>query len=208
MFPAARQTENSTHDGLTPSGVIGPPAAPCPFGEVFIEAAPAAHVGCQVFCTGLTGAGLIHPPPPVPPVIVTGAATILIHGLPAARWFPSGDIVACGAFLGPAPMARTVFMGGPGVGGLSVSVLPNGDLLVGNNIAIQGDLKFKGKVLAELAALAAVPTGQKLLKALDGDRHLVFIQEMEKSKAEEVGGHTGPTRGMADASDTSKGSPS
>src|SRR5262249_57611931 len=101
MFPAARQTENSTHDGLTPSGVIGPPAAPCLFGEVFIEAAPAAHVGCQVFCTGLTGAGLIHPPPPVPPVIVTGAATILIHALPAAPPFPPPPTLPSPAFLPP-----------------------------------------------------------------------------------------------------------
>jgi hypothetical protein len=26
--------------------------------------------------------------------------TVLIHGMPAARWVPSGDFAACGVFLG------------------------------------------------------------------------------------------------------------
>ena len=35
-----------------------------------------------------------------PPVIVKGSKTVLIHGMPAARWTTSGDLSACTAQLG------------------------------------------------------------------------------------------------------------
>jgi hypothetical protein len=64
---------------------------------------------------------MAHPPPGLgtPPVpIVIGAPTVLISGLPAARWAPSGDVTACGAFLGDPKLVatRTVVIGGPQVG--------------------------------------------------------------------------------------------
>jgi hypothetical protein len=124
MFPAARKGDPITHDMAVPAGVIGPPVSgPCPppCNPVSIEGLPAAHSLCTVVCSGATAAGLIHPPPapPAPPApIVVGSATVLIHGMPAARWVPSGDVSACGVFLGDPKLVatRTVLIGGPGAG--------------------------------------------------------------------------------------------
>ncbi len=118
MFPAARVADPVTHDFLVPSGVIGPAmVGSCPSGQVLIEGLPAAYVTCTVICTGvITGGGIVHPPPPGAPVpIVMGSATVHICGMPAARWTPSTDIAACGAFLGDLKLlaARSVFIGGP-----------------------------------------------------------------------------------------------
>jgi len=45
---------------------------------------------------------------------VVGSGTVLINDLPAARWAPSGDVVACNAQLGSPPEGvRTVLIGGP-----------------------------------------------------------------------------------------------
>jgi uncharacterized Zn-binding protein involved in type VI secretion len=107
--------DTSTHDTITPAGAIGPPiSGPCPgLGQVMIEGQPAAHVGCVVGCTGALAVGVAHPPPPVPPLILVGAATVFIHGKPAARWAPAPDLTACGSFLGNTALAgsRTVFIG-------------------------------------------------------------------------------------------------
>jgi uncharacterized Zn-binding protein involved in type VI secretion len=83
-------------------------------GLVIIEGLPAAHVLCTVICSGVISGGIVHPPPPVPPPIVKGSMTVLIHGLFAARWAPSGDLGACGVFLGDPKLAatRTVLIGG------------------------------------------------------------------------------------------------
>ncbi|MBI4523604.1 MAG: PaaR repeat-containing protein [Deltaproteobacteria bacterium] len=118
MFPAARKGDPVTHDMLVPSGVIGPPlTGPCPMGIVLIEFLPAAHVNCTVICSGAITGGIVHPPPPPgvpPPPIVKGSMTVFIHNMPAARWAPSGDIGACGVFLGDPKLAamRTVLIGG------------------------------------------------------------------------------------------------
>lgn len=116
IFLTAREMDTSTHDTITPAGVIGPPiGGPCPgLGQVMIEGQPAAHVGCVVACTGALAVGVAHPPPPVPPLILVGAATVFIHGKPAARWAPAPDLTACGSFLGNTALAgsRTVFIGG------------------------------------------------------------------------------------------------
>ncbi|MBF0235746.1 MAG: PAAR domain-containing protein [Desulfamplus sp.] len=102
---------------IVPSGIIGPPiSGPCPMQPVLIEGLPAAHVNCTAICTGAVSVGIIHPPPPVPPPIVKGSMTVLIHGMPAARWAPSGDLAACGVFLGDPKLyaTRTVFIGDMG----------------------------------------------------------------------------------------------
>jgi uncharacterized Zn-binding protein involved in type VI secretion len=130
MFPAARKGDPITHDMLVPSGVIGPPVTgPCPppMGPVMIEGLPAAHVNCTVVCSGATSAGPAHPPPvppAPPPPIVTGSQTVFIHNMPAARWAPSGDVGACGVFLGDPKLAaaRTVLIGGPTGAGGSVAM--------------------------------------------------------------------------------------
>ena len=114
MFPAARIGDPITHDMLVPSGAIGIPAGPP---TTLIEGLPAAHVGCQCACAGTISAppGTVHiPPPPAPVPIVKGSATVLINGMPAARWAPAPDMTACGAFLGMTSLAasRTVLIGG------------------------------------------------------------------------------------------------
>jgi uncharacterized Zn-binding protein involved in type VI secretion len=114
MFPAARIGDPITHDQLIPCGVIAVPAGPP---TVIIEGLPAATVGCQCACTGVVSAGLpVHPPVPMmpPPPIVKGSLTVLINGMPAARWFPAPDLAACGVFLGDPKLAamRTVVIGG------------------------------------------------------------------------------------------------
>jgi hypothetical protein len=40
--------------------------------------------------------------------------SVLIHGMPAARWAPAPDMGACGVFLGDIKLAamRTVLIGG------------------------------------------------------------------------------------------------
>ena len=115
-FPAARELDPITHDAMAPSGAIGPPpTGPCPgMGQVLIEGQIAAHVGCAVICTGALSLGVAHPPPPVPPLILSGAGTVFIHGKPAARWMPAPDLAACGSLLGNPLLAagRTVFIGG------------------------------------------------------------------------------------------------
>jgi hypothetical protein len=127
MFAAARIGDPITHDQLIPCGVIGPQApAPCPkcaAQPVMIEFLPAAHVLCTCVCTGVITGGLVHPPPPPPappPPIVKGSLTVLIHGMPAARWAPAPDLGACGVFLGDAKLLamRTVFIGDVGMGGV------------------------------------------------------------------------------------------
>lgn len=118
MFPAARKGDPITHDLLAPAGLIGPPVTGmCPMPPVMIEVLPAAHVGCIAICTGVISVGMVHPPMPVPPFgtpIIKGSVTVLIHSMPAARWAPSGDLAACGVFLGMPPLiaTRTTLIGG------------------------------------------------------------------------------------------------
>ena len=115
MFPAARIGDPITHDQIVPCGTIAVPAGPP---TVIVEGLPAATVGCLCMCTGAISAPpfIIHPPPPVtPPIpIVKGSTTVLINGMPAARWFPGPDLAACGVFLGDLKLAamRTVLIGG------------------------------------------------------------------------------------------------
>ena len=119
MFPAARIGDPITHDMLVPSGVIGPAMAPPSGGPVLIEFLPGAYVTCTTVCSGALSVGLAHPPIPGPqPPIVKGSFTVLIYNMPAARWAPSGDVSACGVFLGdPKLMAtRTVLIGDVGAG--------------------------------------------------------------------------------------------
>jgi len=114
MFPAARIGDPITHDLLAPCGAIAPAMSP-PAGMVMIEFLPAAYVSCLAVCTGVITGGIVHPPIPGPqPPIVKGSSSVLINMLPAARWAPSGDLAACGVFLGMPPMAaaRTVLIGG------------------------------------------------------------------------------------------------
>jgi hypothetical protein len=115
MFPAARIGDPITHDLLVPCGVIAPPAAGMPPSLTLIEMLPAAYVTCSAVCTGVITGGIVHPPIPGPqPPIAKGSLSVLINMMPAARWAPSGDLAACGVFLGMPPLAaaRSVLIGG------------------------------------------------------------------------------------------------
>ncbi|HJS50627.1 MAG TPA: PAAR domain-containing protein [Pyrinomonadaceae bacterium] len=103
MFPAARVTDPLTHDMVTPCGTISTGSP-----NVQIELMPAAYVTSTVACTGVIAGGIAHPPPPAPvPIIPPGALFTLINRMPAARWAPSGDIAACGVFLGNPALIAT-----------------------------------------------------------------------------------------------------
>ena len=115
MFPAARIGDPIAHDTTTPCGAIAPPLSGPGMTPVQIEMLPAAYVTCTVACTGAISVGMVHPPPPGPPLpIVKGSLTVLINNFPAARWTPSGDFAACGVMLGTTALAatRTTLVGG------------------------------------------------------------------------------------------------
>jgi hypothetical protein len=163
MFPAARKGDPVTHDMVTPAGVIGPPlTGPCPMGVVMIEMLPAAHVLCTVACTGAVTGALVHPPLPVPPPIITGSLTVLIHNMAAARWAPSTDAGACGTFLGDLKLAatRTVLIGGPagmptgpGLATLKLAVATSLVDIVGSADAADGQLVARELTLLPMHAL-------------------------------------------------------
>ena len=113
-FFSARILDKVSHDGTTSSGTATyPPAITRP---VLMEKKLAATTKSEVACSGVMTVGLAHAPPPSydHPLIVVGSGTVLINDLPAARWAPSGDLVACNAQLGSPPEGvRTVLIGGP-----------------------------------------------------------------------------------------------
>jgi uncharacterized Zn-binding protein involved in type VI secretion len=187
-FPAARVGDPTTHDLLVPSGTVGPPVSPPKGGPVLVEGMPAAEVTCTVICSGATSAGPAHPPPPgVPVPVIMGSPTVLINGKPAARWAPSGDIGACGVFLGDQKLlaTRTVLVGGPSTGpaGLAFKKLPNGDLQLGNGVVIKGTEEFQAQVATRLLTIGSVPSGVTLLKALDATGKKTTITEYTGSNS-------------------------
>jgi hypothetical protein len=201
MFAAARKGDPLTHDLLVPSGIIAPPIiGPCPAGMVIIEGLPAAHVTCSAVCVGTIIVGVVHPPPPgPPPPVLSGSLGVMIHNKPAARWAPSGDIAACGSFLGDMKLLpmRRVFIGGISIGAAAPSTptppsafdeFSNwvGNLfrpadaqveLYGNGIAIQGTPEFRAQTRASLDMLNRLPTGQQLLNRIGNSDQAVTITE-------------------------------
>jgi uncharacterized Zn-binding protein involved in type VI secretion len=170
-FPAARKGDPVTHGGISPCGTIGPPAGECGYGPVFIEGLRAAHVGCLAICDGTLGPGVIHPPTPATPIIV-GSETVKIHALPAARWLPSGDLTACGAFLGLSPLAgaRTVFIGGP-----ATNLDPESVRLAMSLIKIGGSADESDRLLV-LKQLARLPP-HVLQRLLDKGSKVVVCRD-------------------------------
>lgn len=201
MFPAARKGDPLTHDLLVPSGVIAPPiVGPCPAGLVIIEGLPAAHVTCSAVCVGTTSFGVAHPPPPgPPPPIISGSLGVMIHKKPAARWFPSGDMSACGAFLGDPKLfaMRRVLIGGISVGAAAPATPKppsiaaqfanwfenlfrsedNQAELYGNGIVIQGTPEFRAQTRAALDTLGRLPSGSQLLTNIGNSGRSVTITE-------------------------------
>jgi len=205
MFAAARKGDPLTHDLLVPSGIIAPPIiGPCPAGLVIIEGLPAAHVTCSAVCVGTILVGVVHPPPPgPPPPVLSGSLGVLIHNKPAARWAPSGDIAACGSFLGDMKLLpmRRVFIGGISIGAAAPSTptppsafdeFSNwvGNLfrpadaqveLYGNGITIQGTPEFRAQARYSLDMLNRLPSGSQLMTNLANSGKSVKVTETKQA---------------------------
>lgn len=110
-FPMARIGDLTYHDPATPSGLVGPNPMATP-GTVMVEGKPAASAGSLCACSGITAAGLAHPPIPGTYPIASGSATVTVQGFPAARWAPT-DLAACGAMTVDLKLLpfRTVLVG-------------------------------------------------------------------------------------------------
>jgi hypothetical protein len=110
-----------------------------------------------------------------------GSVTVQIHGMSAARWALSGDIGACGVFLGDPKLAaaRTVLIGGPtgGPGGLMVTPLPDGTIHVGNAIIIEGTPQFQAQVLQRLGLIGSTQSGQQMLNNVNSSGRTMTITE-------------------------------
>jgi len=86
------------------------------------------------------------------------------------------------------------------IAGMPVTVLPNGDVKVGNAIVIKGSLEFQTKTLAALGQIASTPTGEALLQSIDKNGKTVNIQET--SEGNECGGYTNPAGRFQNADGT------
>jgi hypothetical protein len=133
-------------------------------------------------CLGDTILEAIGPPNK----IAMGCPTVII-----------GDSNSAGSVSGPSGGGGGVPGGGgatPGgttptpeppatIAGMTVSVLPNGDVKVGNAIVITGSLEFKTKTLVALGQIASTPTGEALLQSIDKNGKTVTIQETSQGNA-------------------------
>jgi uncharacterized Zn-binding protein involved in type VI secretion len=191
MFAAARIADPLTHDMIVPSGVIAPPiTGPAPGGLVLIEGLPAAYATCSGVCTGAIIVGVVHPPPvppAPPPPIVMGSIGVMINNRPAARWAPSGDIVACGSFLGDLKLllTRRTFIGGISTVFFPVSTMTADGKTVtkfGDSIIIEGDEAYRKKVVRDLNIIAQTPSGKKLLASIAASGKTMRIHPLAPGK--------------------------
>ncbi len=90
---------------------------------------------------------------------------------------------AAGAGAGGAAGAGAAAAGGAAaappaeIAGMPVTLLPSGDIQVGKNITISGDMEFKMKTLLSLGQIASTPTGEKLLKSIDsGSKNVKIVK--------------------------------
>jgi len=88
----------------------------------------------------------------------------------------------------------------PTIAGQPVSLLPNGDVQIGNNLAISGSLEFKARTLMNLGQIAATPTGEGLIQSLAGAPKRTTI--VETNGGNECGGYSNPAGRMQNADGT------
>lgn len=135
-----------------------------------------------------------------PNKIAMGCPTVLIgdsngtgsSGGPSGGGAPSGGGTSPGGGTTPGGGGATPTTPPATIAGMSVSVLPNGDVKVGNSIIIKGSLDFQTKTLAALGQIASTPTGEALLQSIDKNGKTVTIQET--SGGNEVGYSNGAGR--------------
>jgi uncharacterized Zn-binding protein involved in type VI secretion len=126
--------------------VGGPVLPPC-MPTVLTGKRPQARLSDTAFCVG------------PPDVIVTGAATVLVGGLPAARMTDKtvhGGMLVLGEF--------TVLIGGP------TFALPP-------NIKLEGSSTFQRKTIRDMFMLSRTPTGAQLIADLGASGHPITIVE-------------------------------
>jgi type VI secretion system secreted protein VgrG len=193
--PAARVTDMHTCPMVT--GVVphvgGPIIPPCQF-NVLTCAMPQARITDMAICVG-----------PID-MIIQGAFTVLVGGLPAARMGDMtvhGGVIVTGCFTvligddnsceggssqdasGPTNVLvaeqENAYIGELKEGGYkdkkNDQKKPTDSANYGKAIKIKGSEEFQKKVLADLAAIKKTVTGAKLLDALDKSGKTVMIEQ-------------------------------
>jgi hypothetical protein len=111
-----------------------------------------------------------------------GSSTVLIHGMPAARWIPSGDAGACSVFLGDLKLSagRTVLIGGP-----PAAMQPDGTFvtLYSPAITIAGTPEFQSTVVSRLNLIATTKSGSTVLRRINGSGRSMKIVEYKKDNS-------------------------
>lgn len=147
-FSAARETDSIGHDDTV--AIVQVPAGPCGAPDVLIGGVRAAHVYCTAQCNGIYSGGRKHPEPPKPSIMISGAAMVLIHGVPANRTMASGDSTDCGAHV-IFPGEPSVLIGGPSEDPASAKCLARTLMKAGGH----GTLEDCDLVAAEMGKLPA-----------------------------------------------------
>lgn len=200
--PAARLTDMHVCPMVTPGTppiphVGGPILPPCEV-TVLTVGLPQARVGDMALCVG------------PPDTIALGSFTVIVGGKPAARM---GDMCAHGGTI--VMGAPTVLIGDAGGGGgggggggagvpgmtrqgMHETIKPaqGTDIAAAqvaanynNAIKIEGDAAFQAQVKADLDAIAATPSGKKLLDDLDKSGKTITIKKTAGGNS--VNGFTG-----------------
>jgi uncharacterized Zn-binding protein involved in type VI secretion len=182
MPPAARITDMHVCPMFTgPVPHVGGPILPPCSVNVMIGYLPAARVGDMATCAG------------PPDVIIKGSPTVFINGRPAARMLDTtahGGTIVMGCFtviIGDGGGgAGGGGMGGGGGGlaqGTSASVAAEAtptsspeSAKYGTAITIEGDAAYQAKVQKDLDAIAATPSGKKMLADLEASGKKVTIK--------------------------------
>lgn len=96
-------------------------------------------------------------------------------------------MTACGAQLGDPKLsqARTVLIGGPTLpANMPLLFLENGDMQLGNSIAIAGTDHFKAMVLNRLMKLGSTSSGQTLFEQMAHTGKQAMISEYAEPNSE------------------------
>lgn len=181
--------------GVVPH-VGGPILPPCQV-NVLTGMLPQARITDLAMCAG------------PPDMIIQGAFTVLVGGLPAARlgdMTAHGGVIVMGCFTvligdvsspsapsGPVTVDPMVLkdqqirakIGQLKEGGYSdkKGKKPKGEATYGKAIKIKGDEAFQKKVIADLDAIKKTPTGAKLLEALEKSGKTITIKPTKDGNA-------------------------
>ncbi|MCC6552488.1 MAG: type VI secretion system tip protein VgrG [Polyangiaceae bacterium] len=104
-------------------------------------------------------------------VKINGGPTVLINGpgMPAGRLGDTAPAVITNG-------STTVQIGGPSLP-FEATVLPNGDIQVGNAMTITGSPEFKGKVMTRLGQIGQTNSGMQTLNTINNSGRTMTIQE-------------------------------